>query len=115
MDWSLDWTALRFLLDLVLVAGMCAVAYYTWWASRMNANKTAIKRVDERVHEVEGRVAEVERELNHMPTHADISELSSRIGDVHGDLREIKGSLKGLSRAVDLMNEHLIRQGDTTR
>lgn len=107
----MNWSGARFVLDLLVSAGMIAVGIYTWWVSRRQATTAAIDAVDERVSEVEGRVAQAEQELRHVPTHSDVSELSHRIAGLHGDLREIKGSLAGLSRSVDLMNEHLIRQG----
>lgn len=109
-EW-IDWNAMRFFLDALVLAGMVAIGVYTWWVSRRQATASAIKEVDRRVDGVDERLTQVESDMQHMPTQTDVAELSGRIGELHGDLREIKGSLRGLSRAVDLMNEHLIRQG----
>jgi hypothetical protein len=35
---------------------------------------------------------------------------NKRLDDLHGDIRELTGSVKGLNRAVDLMNEYLINK-----
>lgn len=108
---NFNWNALRFFLDMVVMFGVVAVGIYSWWISRNQAIKSDIFAVCGRVELVEERVTLVERDIRSMPTTADIFELNQRIACLHGDLREIKGTLKGLSRAVDLMNEHLISRG----
>ncbi|MCS4503880.1 DUF2730 domain-containing protein [Arhodomonas aquaeolei] len=110
-DWGMDWNAARFALDALVLIGVVVVGVHTWWVSRRHATADAIRQVDDRVDDVEQRLTQAETDLRNMPSQTDVSELSQRIGGLHGDLREIKGSLQGLSRAVDLMNEHLIRQG----
>ena len=35
---------------------------------------------------------------------------NKRLDELHGDIRELTGSVKGLNRAVDLMNEYLINK-----
>lgn len=111
MDWTLNWTAVKVFLDVVVLIAVAAIGIYTWWVSKGQATSSAILDVDKRVDDVEARVIQVERDVSHVPTHADVAELSARISGLHGDLREIKGSLAGLARSVNLMNEHLIRQG----
>lgn len=111
MTWTLNWTALRFALDLLMLVGVVMVGVYSWWVARNQATKSAIDLVGERVGSVEDRMTRVERDIRSLPTPSDLYELNQRIATVHGDLREIKGALQGLSRAVDLMNEHLIRRG----
>ena len=76
------------------------------------------QRIDERCRSRERRIDEVEKDnriirtkLDHMPNHQDIKELSTRIDQLHGSLSEFNGRLKGINRAVDLMNEFLINQG----
>jgi len=109
MEW--DWAALKFLLDLGTATGVVGVGVYSWWVGRNHATRSAIDSVGERVSCVEDRVACVERDMRHLPTSAHIADLHDRIATLGGDLREIKGALQGLARAVDLINEHLINQG----
>jgi hypothetical protein len=108
---NIDWGAARFFLDVIVLVGVVAIGIYTWWVQRGQATKEAISQIDERVVVVEASVKQFERELRHIPTQSDIVALSENIANVHGDLREIKGALGGLSRAVDLMNEYLISRG----
>jgi len=55
-----------------------------------------------------------ELKIEHLPTHRDIKELSGRIDLLHGTLSELNGRLSGINRAVDLINEFLIKQGGKT-
>lgn len=64
-----------------------------------------------RFKELETRMAHMEDEVKHLPGHHDIKELSQRCEAMHGDLCELKGSLSGIRRAVDLMNDHLLNRG----
>ena len=110
LNW--DWTALRFLLDLIMLLSVMTIGIYSWWVTRNQVIKSDIVSVSGRVDAVEERVTLVERDIRNLPTPADVSEINQRIASLHGDLREIKGSLRGLTRAVDLMNEHLINRGN---
>jgi outer membrane murein-binding lipoprotein Lpp len=106
-----DWGAMKFFLDLLLAVGVVAVGVYTWWVTRGQATKAAIDAVGERVDHVEHRVARVEQDVKHLPTHDDVMDLSAKISNLHGDLRELRGSMKGVERSVQLINEHLINKG----
>lgn len=111
MSWTPDWTALRFLVDVMMLIGVVGAGAYSWWVARNHATKQAIDNLGDRVSGAEDRLTRVEHDVRSLPTVADVHELNQRIATVHGDLREIKGSLQGLSRAVNLINEHLIMRG----
>jgi uncharacterized coiled-coil DUF342 family protein len=64
-----------------------------------------------RLSESEKKIARIGAEIRNLPQHRHIMDLSARIEQLHGDVHEVSGSLRGLSRAVDLMNEFLINQG----
>jgi Tfp pilus assembly protein PilN len=64
-----------------------------------------------RLIESEKKIERIGSEIRNLPGHRHIEDLSRRIEQLHGDVHEVSGSLKGLSRAVDLMNEFLINQG----
>lgn len=49
MTWTLNWTALRFALDLLMLVGVVMVGVYSWWVARNQATKSAIDLVGERV------------------------------------------------------------------
>lgn len=104
-----DWIKVLLQLVTMLCAGFAAL--YTWWVSRSQATKSAIEEVDHRVARVETRVSSIEKDLDHQPTNDDVNRLGNRMTMLHGDLREIKGSLNALGHSVRLMNEHLINKG----
>ncbi|WP_027714910.1 DUF2730 family protein [Desulfuromonas sp. TF] len=135
---EIDYTAWRFWFDILQVGGLVALGVYSWWKDREKvtskrfaamerevaerATKAALaKAVEsmrapcqrhlERTDNLEERATRVEGEIRHLPSQSDHKELARRIEDVHADLHEITGALKGLTRAVDLMNEHLLNGG----
>jgi phosphopantetheine adenylyltransferase len=75
-----------------------------WWALR---EKVATKRFND----AEQRLASLEHEVKHPPACTYHGQLELRIDAVRSDTAEIKGTVKGINRAVDLMNEFLINQG----
>ena len=64
-----------------------------------------------RLGDAEKKIERIGSEIRNLPQHRHIMDLSTRIEQLHGDVHEVSGSLKGISRAVDLMNEFLINRG----
>lgn len=64
-----------------------------------------------RLGDAEKKIERIGAEIRNLPQHRHIQDLSGRIDLLHGDVHEVAGSLKGISRAVDLMNEFLINRG----
>ncbi|HXG29262.1 MAG TPA: DUF2730 family protein [Nevskiales bacterium] len=104
--------------SLLISIGAMLVA---WVAKRRAATQAAIDRVDgvinrevaDRKHEVrrlEDRVIVLEQHIVHAPKAEDINGLRSEIAALRGNLGEFKGEMRGLTRAVDLMNEHLLNK-----
>ena len=57
------------------------------------------------------RISCIETDLKHMPSQADIQDLSKRMDKLNGTLNNLEGRLGGINRAVDLMHEFLINRG----
>lgn len=125
MDWKLVYGILRVVL-------LVAVLIYTWWVNRekvtakrfANVEREVAKRLSLSEHQVldekqkkqceeherrtgkaEQDLRRLEAEIRHLPTSRDLS-------DLNGKLSSIEGTLSGLRRAVDLMNEHLLNGGN---
>jgi hypothetical protein len=75
-----------------------------WWALRE-------KVTNKRFAEAEKRLSQLENEVKHPPACTYHGRLESLIDAVRSETAEIKGTVKGINRAVDLMNEFLINQG----
>lgn len=91
------------------------VGVYVWFSNKHKANAAAVtdldKQINKRVDTHADRITRAEITLEHMPTHKDISEISTRIEAMHGEISRMSGTLSGVNRAVDLMNEHLLTAG----
>jgi hypothetical protein len=105
----MDFSAAKFWLDLVVVIGLIVQFF---WVKRSNKDKATTKNivdlrkhVDELQASNEKRLTRVESEITHLPTHTDLKEINK-------SLSSMEGTLKGLSRAVDLMNEYLLNRKD---
>jgi hypothetical protein len=120
---TVDYEALKFWLSVGQVVGTAAVAVWVYFVSRQKATSLAVtdldkqindrvgqcmEQIDERVDKHADRITRAEIRLDHMPTHKDISEISTRIEAMHGEISRMSGTLSGVNRAVDLMNEHLL-------
>ena len=103
----------------ILVAINLLVAWVAWSFRQGIPSHSDVKGVASSVadlqHEFESRldiqddkVIRLEEAIKRAPTHDDITNLTKQIGELRGDLREAIGSLNGISRAVDLMNDHLL-------
>lgn len=104
----MDYPAWKFWIDAAQLGGLCAIGIYTWWTNRE-------KVTNRRFQDHEDRIIVLEITAKNAPVCQHHGELAHRIEDIHGDLRELSGSVNGVKRAVDLMNEFLINQGSNKR
>ncbi len=101
---NIDYSAWRFWLNVMQLTAICALTVYTWWTNRERVTNKRFK-------EHHQRLTALENQVKYVPSQMQYDALSDRIGLLHGDLQGIKGQLKGINRAVDLMNEYLINNG----
>ncbi len=78
---------------------------YTVWISR---SRLALKK---RIDEMELTLTEVRSELDHQPSQHQFRELNDSIGRLNGNIKKLEGRFEGVNRAVDLINEFLIKEG----
>ena len=130
---NVDYAAWRFWMDFGQWVFSFIIAVYVWVRTRRKSiedrivkardeAKNAItkhgenmdRRCAARLKMIEG-IKEEERQLRleiaKMPSQNDIKNLSERIDILNGGISELSGRLKGINRAVDLINEFLINQG----
>jgi len=66
----------------------------------------------ERTSMMEIAAARLQVEIGNMPGRKQFDELNTSILSLNGELRNTQGRLEGINRAVDLINEFLINQGN---
>lgn len=110
-----NYQALNFWFSVINFLVVSAVGIMAWWGNRNKITNTRFQTAEE-------RITKLETEVKHPPActyHGQLElridsmreDMDEKIKAVHGDTREIKGTVKGINRAVDLMNEFLINQG----
>lgn len=104
----MDYPVVKFWMDVAQFALTIAVWLYVWQSNRHRVTAERIEAIEE-VQAAQGRSLErLDEHIRHLPGHSDVGGIYKRIDDVHGDLRQVVGRLDGLSRAVDLINQHLL-------
>lgn len=134
---GLDYTALRFWMDVGQTVGTVAIGVFVWWdkhrtkiakrfadletwkgehVPRVDALETAIEEMQEKCSSHQGQTGQLDRgmisvqaELRHLPGKHELDTLSVRISDLTEKLGNLDGRLTGINRAVDLMNQHLLK------
>lgn len=125
-----DYTAWRFWLDVLQVAGLVALGLYSWWrdrekvtakrfqalekdvATRVTAAdlKSMEEKQAERCGRHKARTGQLEMDVRQLPGRAEIVGLSSDIRALTEKMGRMEGRLEGLNRLADLINEHLINK-----
>lgn len=111
MDFSIDYSSIKFLLDVLQMLVTAAIALYLWQARKHTATNARVSELESDVALHGDRLSRIEVAMRGLPTHDDIGGVFQRISEVHGDVRQMRGSLEGLSRSVDLINQHLLGGG----
>lgn len=134
---GLDYTALRFWMDVGQTIGTVAIGVFVWWDKqrtktakrfaeleswkddhepRVDALETAVEEMQEKCSSHQDQTGQLDRgmiavqaELRHLPGKKEIDMLTRQIGDMNEKMGRMDGRLAGINRAVDLMNQHLLK------
>jgi len=101
--WIFAFNVFQFLLS-------SGLGLYVWWTNRDKITETRFRELEDRMTAVEGRVKSMPVCGNHGRMEENDVKLFKRFDDLHGDIREQIGALKGLTRAVDMINEYLLKE-----
>jgi len=130
-----NYAAGQFYLNLVITLVNLVFSAYVIWSNREKNRNARFVEIEGRVtktetsvgnipdlksdvKKMEGRLVEAERAVAAMPVCANHHRMESndkvlfeRLDDLHGDIREMVGGVKGLTRQLGLINEHLLKGG----
>lgn len=128
MDLSqFDYSAAKFWMGLLQLAGLVALGIYTHVTNKSKANASAINTVrgdmetaydhlEERVVRCERRQDVFESKQENAPTHSDLSKVYDRLNDVAEDLSGVSGQMRALSHQLSMVNQYLLNnKGDQGR
>lgn len=115
--WIFAFNVFQFLLS-------SGLGIYVWWSNKEKVTNTRFDAQDKRITKIESdlqhpscarhqalddKLSSSNKALDEKLNTSNQS-LNKRLDELHGDIRELTGSVKGLNRAVDLMNEYLINK-----
>jgi archaellum component FlaC len=118
MSEMIDW---KIVIDLAQWITTLGIAFFVWISGKQRATRSQINEVkdaaDARLDRHEQRLTKMEEHIRHMPSASDFKELSDRLHQFHGDLREVSTEVKNfreltgmVRRQIELMDEYLRRQ-----
>lgn len=115
MDAFTNYFALDFWWSLIQGLATGATALWVWITARQKANTESIEKlrdgVNDRVSELDNRLIRVEKDVQHMPTHTDISKVHERINETNENVKDMQGNLRQISHTVGLIHEYLLNGG----
>jgi hypothetical protein len=105
--WIFAFNVFQFLLS-------SGLGIYVWYSNKEKVTNKRFEAQDQRITKIETEVQHPPSCTRHQTLEDKLTDLNKasnhRLDALHGDIRELTGSMKGLNRAVDLMNEYLIKR-----
>lgn len=105
--------------DYMLRAGQfvftVAVGLFSISSARKASSKADAEQLARRLNSQDEKILVLQQQMKHLPTSEQMTELSSELAEVAGDMKAIKVEVAGvnkalepLARAVERMNEYLL-------
>ncbi len=108
----IDYKALEFWFTVGQWGFNLLIALYLWISRKNTATNQRVDTLGEKVDAVEKDIVKIRADLDHLPDQDQFGRLGREITALTKELGEVKGRLGGINRAVDLINEFLINQGN---
>ena len=115
MTFDIDYKALGFWLQFAQIAFTASAVLYFWLTNRQKANTAAIEHMrkdfNQELNDMDDRLIRVEKDVEHMPTHEDMSKLHQRVNETKEVVDNIHGQLTQIDHTMKMVNQHLIQSG----
>lgn len=98
-----QFSALTANLTLMLAALNIINMFYTWWRTRNQHVEARFTATAERMDRADARLASLEQTLRTLPAKDDLHQLHLALGELRGDMREIRASM---SASVETAKRH---------
>jgi hypothetical protein len=111
----MDYAALDFWWKVFITALNAGMGLYLYLVNRNRVTNERIgalqTAVDTRLDNHTERLARLEQDARHAPTHDDLKRLHSRIDEVKYSLKRLEGEFSGANHTLGLIHEHLLNGG----
>lgn len=91
------------------------VGVFSISAARKASSKADAEQLAQRLNSQDEKILVLQQQMKHLPTSEQMTELSSELAELAGDMKAIKVEIAGvtkaldpLARAVERMNEYLL-------
>lgn len=105
---AIDWAIV---IDVAQWVTTLGIGFFVWISSKQRATRGQIDQVkddaDKRLDNQEARIITIEEHIRHMPKTDDFRELSDRIHQLHGDLREVSTNVKNFENVTGILRDQL--------
>jgi hypothetical protein len=111
----MDYAALDFWWKVAMTAMNVGMGLYLYLVNRNRVTNERIGKletgVDDRLDNHTERLARLEQDVRHAPTHDDLKRLHARIDEVNNSLKRLEGEFSGANHTLGLIHEHLLKGG----
>lgn len=105
---DVDYTMLRFVLDLIQIGGVVGLGIYTWFVNRTKSNRQDINALHARLQQVERNHDVLQSQVEHAPTHYDLGKVYEQLNGVANTLSELTGQLGAVNHQLSMVHEYLL-------
>lgn len=114
---QIDYDAARFFLQLIEFLVVGAVSVYVYLSRRSQVTAEALEtmrgEIDDRLSQHGERLSSLEASNARAPTHADLSDLHTRVTELARSVHELTGEFKSARGLLQVISDHLMRHERT--
>lgn len=108
----MNYNALDFWWKVAITLINVGVWLYLYLVNRNRVTNERIDKLEEgvnkRLNNHTDRLARLEQDARHAPTHDDLKRLHTRIDEVNNSLKRLEGEFSGANHTLSLIHEHLL-------
>lgn len=111
----MDYQSFAFWFGVVQWLTTVGVWIYVWNVNRNRVTDARISALEDHVDtKIDGhadRIARLEQDARHMPSHADLKSVHRRLDEVNGELKQLSGQFTAANNTLSLIHQHLLEKG----
>lgn len=107
---SIDWTAAKFLFDVLQALFMAGLGFYVWWANKHRATGKAIAEVNGRIDDLDKHVSRIEQTLDNRPGYSEIEQLRTEMATMNRGVAELAAQMQSTTSLLNRVHEYLLTE-----